>query len=149
MRVIIGSDHGGYDLKEELKKHIGSNGIELVDVGTSTDKSCDYPDFGAKVAKKVQGTDDVGILVCGTGLGMSMVANKFNGIRAALCHDEFTAKMAREHNNANVLCLGGRTTDIKEAKKIVDVFLGTDTSEEERHKRRVKGISDIEKNNFK
>ena len=147
--VIIGSDHGGFELKEELKKYLISKGVEVEDIGIHSNESCDYPDFAAKVAKNVQEKRDLGIIICGTGLGVSMTANKFKGIRAALCYDEYTARMAREHNNANVLCLGGRTTKLKGAKKIVDVFLSTNASEEERHKRRVDKISVIEKNNFK
>ena len=147
--VIIGSDHGGYSLKESLKVHLSKKGEKIVDLGTNEDSSCDYPDFAAKVAKKVQETGDEGILICGTGLGVCMTANKFKGIRAAVCYDEYTAKMAREHNNANILCLGGRTTKEEDAKKIADIFLSTDSSEEERHKRRVAKISEIEKNNFK
>ena len=144
MKIIIGSDHGGFGLKEKIKKHLSSKDIETEDVGTDSNESCDYPDFGAKVAKKVQ-EGGLGILVCGTGLGMSMTANKFKGIRAALCHDEYTAKMAREHNNANILCLGGRTTKEDEAKKIVDTFLSTEPSKEERHVKRVNKISELEK----
>ncbi|MCK5282980.1 MAG: ribose 5-phosphate isomerase B [Nanoarchaeota archaeon] len=143
MKVIIGSDHGGYGLKEKLKEYLASKGIDLEDMGTNSEESCDYPDYAAKAAKKVQETGNTGILVCGTGIGMSMAANKFKGIRAALCYDEYTARMAREHNDANILCLGERTTKDEDAKKIVDVFLATDSSKEERHKRRVNKISDI------
>lgn len=149
MRVIIGSDHGGYGLKEQLIDYLISRKIEIDDVGTYGNESCDYPDFAAKVAKRVQETNEFGIIICGTGLGVSMTANKFKGIRAALCNDEYTARMAREHNNANVLCLGGRTTKLDRAKKIIDVFLKTEPSEAERHKKRVEKISGIERNNFK
>jgi ribose 5-phosphate isomerase B len=149
MKVIIGSDHGGFKLKENIKKHLVSKGIEVEDVGTDKEESCDYPDYAAMVAKKVVETGNLGIIVCGTGLGVSMTANKFKSIRAALCHDTYTAKMAREHNNANVLCLGGRTTRTGKAKKIVDVFLNTEASSEDRHKRRVGKIVELEKNNFK
>lgn len=149
MRVIIGSDHGGYGLKGQLIDYLISRKIEIDDVGTYGNESCDYPDFAAKVAKRVQETNEFGIIICGTGLGVSMTANKFKGIRAALCNDEYTARMAREHNNANVLCLGGRTTKLDRAKKIIDVFLKTEPSEAERHKKRVEKISGIERNNFK
>ncbi|MBR9700071.1 ribose 5-phosphate isomerase B [Candidatus Woesearchaeota archaeon] len=149
MDIIIGCDHGAFKVKEELKRHLSDNGHAVEDVGTGSDLSVDYPEYAAKLAKRVQETGNTGILLCGTGIGMSMAANKFKGIRAALCHDVHTAKMAREHNNANVLCLGGRTTSLEDVKKIVDVFLTTETSQEERHHRRVDEISSIEKDNFK
>lgn len=147
--VIIGSDHGGYKLKEDLKGYLNSKNIEVEDVGTFNDESCDYPDFAADVAKKVLEKEEQGIIICGTGLGVCMTANKFKGIRAALCYDEYTAKMARGHNDANILCMGGRTTKLGNAKKIIDIFLATNANDEERHKRRIAKISDIEKNNFK
>ena len=149
MKVIIGSDHGGFDLKESIKEYLGSKGNEVDDLGTSSKESCDYPDFASKVALKVQETKGWGILVCGTGIGVSVVANKYKDIRAALCYDEYTAKMAREHNDANILCIGGRTTDFGIARKMVDIFLSTEHSKEDRHKRRVNSISEIERNNFK
>ncbi len=143
-KVYLGADHGGFGLKEKIKAHLKGK-AEVVDFGTDSEESCDYPDFGRKVAESVvKGKGSLGILVCGTGIGVSMAANKVRGARAALCHNEFTAKMAREHNDANVLCLGGRVLDEKEALKIVDVFLETDFSSDERHARRVEKIMEIE-----
>lgn len=139
MKIYIGADHGGFELKEEIKKQFK----DMEDMGTDSTDSCDYPKIAEKVARKVA-TEGLGILICGTGIGMCMAANKIKGIRAAICYDEYTAKMAREHNNANILCLGGRTTKLEKAKKIVDIFLNTQPSDEERHKRRVKEVMDLE-----
>lgn len=149
MKLIIGSDHGGFKLKEQLMKYLEDKEFDIDDIGSESEASCDYPDFAEKVAKKVRKTGNFGILICGTGIGMCITANKFKGIRAALCHDEYTAKMAREHNDANVLCMGGRTTPLENAKKIADIFLNTKKSSEERHINRVKKLSSIEKDNFK
>jgi ribose 5-phosphate isomerase B len=149
MKLIIGSDHAGFQLKEQIKKCLSKKGFQLEDVGTDSEESCDYPDFAAKVAKKVQKTKNLGIVICGTGIGACITANKFRGIRAALCKDEFAAKLAREHNDANILCLGGRTTNPEQAKKIVDAFLSAQPSKEPRHIARVNKISAIEKDNFK
>ena len=135
MKIIIGSDHGGYTLKEQVKDHLKNH--ELEDLGTSSEESCDYPDYAKKVAQKVAQTGAIGILICGTGIGMSIAANKIEGIRAALCYDEYTTRMAREHNDANILCMGARTTKEDDALKIVDIFISTKASSEERHKRRV------------
>lgn len=141
MKVYIGSDHGGFQLKEKIKGLLEEKGLEISDLGTQGTESCDYPDFAKAVAEKVASEPEAkGILICGTGIGMSMTANKAKGIRAALCHNEFTAQMAREHNNANVLCLGERVLDESTALKIVEVFLETGFSGEERHARRVKKI---------
>jgi ribose 5-phosphate isomerase B len=150
MKLIIGSDHGGFSLKEEMKKYISSkhSDIEIEDVGTKNEESCDYPDFAAKVAKKVAESNERGIIICGTGIGVCITANKIKGIRAALCYDEYTTKMAREHNDANILCIGGRTTELDIAKRIVEIFLTEKASEEERHKRRVNKIKQIEKENL-
>lgn len=142
-KIIIGSDHGGFKLKEKIKKYLGELGYEYEDIGTDSMQSCDYPDFAYKVAKKVAETNSKGILICGTGIGMSISANKVRGIRAALAFDEFTAKMSREHNNSNVLCLGERTTKEELAKKIVKVWLETPFSKEERHHRRVDKITKL------
>ena len=147
--VIIGSDHGGLELKEQIKEYFGSGDVKVDDVGTNSEDSCDYPDYAAKVAEKVLQSGDLGIIICGTGIGVSMAANKFKGIRAALCYDEYTARMAREHNDANILCLGGRTTTPEDAQKIIKVFLETKASDEDRHKRRVDKIRDLEMINFK
>ncbi len=138
MKILIGSDHGGYKLKEAIKKALDENEIEYEDYGTMTEESIDYPEIAKKVAQDVK--DNLGILVCGTGLGMSMAANKVKGIRAALCHDEYTAQMAREHNDANVLCLGGRVLSEEEGIVITKKFIETPFSGEERHQRRIDKI---------
>lgn len=144
-KIILGSDHGGFKLKQEVKDLLKELNYEFEDLGCNSEESCDYPEFGQKVAEKVAETDGKGILICGTGIGMSMTANKVKGIRAALAFDEFTAKMSREHNNSNILCLGERTTDEKMAKKIVRIWLETPFSDEERHGRRVDRIMAVEK----
>jgi len=145
MRVIIGSDHGGLALKNEIKDYVAELGHEVVDVGTNSNQSVDYPDFGKLVAEKVAaGEAEQGILVCGTGIGMSITANKVKGIRAALCTDCFMAEMARRHNDANVLVLGGRVLGGELAKKIVHEYLTTDF-EGGRHARRLEKIAGLEK----
>ena len=108
MKVIIGADHGGYDLKVAIKEFLKNKGVDVVDVGTESLVSCDYPDIAKKLVKEVLKDGSKGILVCGTGIGMSIAANKYDGIRAALCSDTFSARMTREHNDSNVLCLGER-----------------------------------------
>ncbi|MBS3058901.1 MAG: ribose 5-phosphate isomerase B [Candidatus Diapherotrites archaeon] len=144
MRIIVGADHAGFRLKEKIKEHLKRKGFEVVDEGTDSEKSCDYPDFAVKVAEKVaKSPKSIGIVVCGTGIGTAMAANKVKGIRAALATNEYMARMAREHNNANVLSLGARVSKEKEALEMVDSFLGTDFSLEERHRRRVKKIDAI------
>ena len=145
MKILIGSDHAGYKLKEELKRYLESSGYELEDYGTNSEQKVDYPKFGYVVANNVAKSGNKGILICGSGIGMSIVANKVKGVRAAACHDEYTAKVAREHNDANVLCLGARVLKEGEAKKIAKVFLETSFSKEERHKRRVDEIKNLEK----
>lgn len=125
-QIIIGSDHAAYPLKEKLKHWISQMGIEVEDVGTHSEASVDYADYGAKVAAAVAlGTCPRGILLCGTGLGMSMIANRFTGVRAALCNDLFAAIMSRRHNDANILVLGGRVTGDILAMEIVKVWLDT------------------------
>ncbi|MGI5989298.1 MAG: ribose 5-phosphate isomerase B [Lachnospiraceae bacterium] len=136
--LAIGSDHGGYLLKQEIMKHLKAEGKEFTDVGCYDEKSVDYPVYAKKVTEKIQdGSCELGILVCGTGIGMSMAANKEKGIRAAAVSDCYSAEKTREHNNANVLCLGGRTIGPDLACKIVDCFLSTPFSGEERHVRRI------------
>jgi ribose 5-phosphate isomerase B len=127
MRIAVGSDHAGYDLKAALAKHLADGGHEVVDLGTnSPDVSVDYPNFGEAVGQAVVGGRvDLGLCVCGTGIGISIAANKVPGIRAALVHDVTTAGLAREHNDANVVCFGGRTTGIIVATEALDTFLGT------------------------
>ena len=122
--IVIGSDHGGFELKNILVDYLKECGYEVTDVGTYTTDSVDYPDIADKLCSKItDGTCDKGILVCGTGIGMNMCANKHKGIRAAQCHDTFSAKMTRQHNNANVLTMGGRVVGSELAKEIVHEFL--------------------------
>jgi ribose 5-phosphate isomerase B len=140
MKVAVGSDHGGYLLKEDIKKYLSKRKVGFKDFGAYSEESVDYPDIGRKVAKAVASKKyKFGILVCGTGLGMSMVANRVKGIRAALCHNVYTAKMSRAHNDANILCLGGRVLKKAPALKIVDAFLRA-PFEGGRHLRRVRKI---------
>jgi ribose 5-phosphate isomerase B len=135
--LAIGSDHGGFALKREIIAYLEENKIEYKDFGAYTTESCDYPVYGEKAARAVaSGECGGGILVCGTGIGISIAANKVAGVRAALCGDCFSAEMTRRHNDANVLCLGGRVTGTGLAIKIVEIFLNT-TFEGGRHKRRV------------
>jgi ribose 5-phosphate isomerase B len=139
--IAIGSDHGGYILKEKIIEHLSARGIEYKDYGTFSGESCDYPVYAKKVASAVvTNSCDKGILVCGTGIGMCIVANKIPGIRAALCGDCFSAEAARLHNNANILTLGARVIGNGLALKIVDIFLDTPFSNEERHIRRISEI---------
>lgn len=139
--IAIGSDHGGFELKAAIMEHLDGRGVEYKDLGTYTPASCDYPDYAAKVARAVaSGECELGILICGTGIGVSISANKHRGIRAALCGDCFSAKAAREHNNANILALGARVTGPGLALMITDVFLDTPFSNEDRHIRRIAKI---------
>lgn len=144
MKIALGSDHGGYELKEYLKKHLDEKGIEYVDCGTDTTESVDYPEFGEKVAESIKNGDcDLGIVCCGTGIGISISANKVPGIRCALCSDCYSAKMSKEHNNANVLALGARVLGRDLAIEIVDTWLQSEF-QGGRHERRVNKITDIE-----
>ncbi|MBE5968872.1 MAG: ribose 5-phosphate isomerase B [Lachnospiraceae bacterium] len=141
--IGIGSDHGGFELKSEIIKHLEERGLEYKDYGCYENKSCDYPEFGKKVANAVvSGECEKGILICGTGIGISITANKIKGIRAALCTDCFMAEATRLHNDANVLCFGGRVVGPGLAIKIVDTFLDTPFSNEERHIRRISQIEE-------
>lgn len=143
MKLAIGADHAGYVLKEQIKEYLKSKDIDFKDVGTFKIESCDYPEFAYKVGQAVANCEaDLGILICGTGIGMSITANKIKGIRAALVHDEQTAKLSRQHNNANVLCMGGRILSEDLAKKIVDVWLNT-SFEGGRHEKRLKLITQL------
>jgi ribose 5-phosphate isomerase B len=144
MKIAIGSDHAGYELKEKIKEFLTKEKYEFEDFGTSSKDSVDYPDFAKRVSEAVLGGSDFGILICGSGLGMSMAANKFPGIRAAFCMNPELAKAGREHNNANVLTLGARFIDEDLAEKIVKAFLETKFTDEERHARRVKKIGELE-----
>ncbi|MCR5178475.1 MAG: ribose 5-phosphate isomerase B [Lachnospiraceae bacterium] len=145
MKIAIASDHGGYDLKEAIKAHLKARGDEVEDFGTDDKKSCDYPDFGAAAARAVaDGKCERGILVCTTGIGISIVANKIKGVRCALLSETTSARLTREHNDANVMALGGGFTGPLLACEIVDVFLDTPFSGEEKHVRRVNKIKEIE-----
>lgn len=144
MKIAIGSDHGGYELKGKLVKYMEDLGYEVVDHGTYSNDSVDYPDYGEKVAKSVvDGNEDLGVVICGTGIGISIAANKVKGARAALCGDAFSATMARQHNNANVIALGARVTGDELAKAILKAFLDS-SFEGGRHARRVEKIMAIE-----
>ena len=139
--IAIGSDHGGYALKKALMAHLDKRGLEYKDFGTYSEASCDYPVFAKAVAHAVaSGECECGILVCGTGIGVSITANKVPGIRAALCGDCFSAEVTREHNDANVLCMGARVVGEGLALKIANIFLDTPFSNDERHIRRISKI---------
>lgn len=141
--IALGCDHGGYELMQEVKAHLDKRGLEYKDYGCSGTESVDYPVYGKKVAQAIQrGECEKGILICGTGIGISITANKFKGIRAALCTDCFTAEATRLHNDANILAMGGRVVGPGLALKIVDTFLDTPFSNEERHIRRINMIED-------
>ena len=145
MRVALGSDHAGFPLKERIKEFLLSRGYEVIDFGTTSEESTHYPMFAKDVALAVQDSSaDRGILVCGTGIGMSITANKFKGVRAALCFNEYMARMSRKHNDANVLCLGDRVIGEELALSIVKAWLETEF-EGGRHAKRVELITEIEK----
>lgn len=141
--IAIGSDHGGFELKQEIMAHLDKRGLAYRDFGTYTKESCDYPVYGRAVAKAVaSGECERGIIICGTGIGISITANKIPGIRAALCTDCFCAEATRLHNDANILALGGRVVGPGLALKIVDTFLDTPFSGDERHVRRISMIEE-------
>ncbi|MBR4910679.1 MAG: ribose 5-phosphate isomerase B [Clostridia bacterium] len=145
MKIAIGCDHGGFEHKCAISEHLNNRGFEVIDCGIYEKVSVDYPDIAVKVAEKITDkTCELGILVCGTGIGMSMAANKVKGIRAAACSDHFSAKYTRLHNDANILCLGGRVIGIGTALELVDLFVDT-PFEGGRHINRVQKISNIEK----
>ncbi len=149
MRLAIGSDHAGFELKEVIRDALVSEGFDVEDLGTHYPTPSDYPDFARAVGEAVaSGRADFGVLVCGTGIGMSIAANKVRGVRAALCTSEWFAQMARRHNNANVICLPARAMEPSDATRIVRVFLSTpfdgDTPRGARHLRRVQKIAQIE-----
>lgn len=140
--IALGSDHAGYQYKEKLKELLTSMNLEYRDYGTFSPESTDYPDYAARVSKAIlKGEADRGILICGTGIGMSIAANKFKGIRAAVCESVASAKLAREHNDANILCLGERITPWERAIDIVKVYLTTPFDNGERHCRRVNKLN--------
>lgn len=145
MRIALGADHGGFELKSEIRTHLEGQGIEVIDFGINSKESVDYPRFGFLVGDAVTtGKADLGIVVCGTGLGISIAANKVPGIRAVVCTETYSARMSREHNNANILALGGRVTGVGLALDIVDIFLKTPFAGG-RHARRIELITSLEK----
>ncbi|MDU1832226.1 MAG: ribose 5-phosphate isomerase B [Finegoldia magna] len=147
MKIAIAADHGGFELKDSMVEYIKSLGNEVMDLGTNSADSVDYPDYAKKVCEEIQQENsDLGILICGTGIGMSLAANKFEGIRAACVSDVYSAKMSRNHNNANVLCIGARVIGDEVAKLIIKTFLENEF-EAGRHQRRVDKIMAFEKEN--
>ena len=148
MKIIIGSDHGGFILKGVVVKHLETLGYEVIDMGTNSNKSCDYPVIAVEVSKKVlESNDTLGILVCGTGLEMAISANKIKGIRASLCTDTYSARLTRQHNDSNILCLGERITGQGLAFDIVNEWLSA-SFEGGRHQRRVDMITKLESENI-
>ncbi len=144
--LALGSDQGGYELKGHIAKHLEEIGVEYKDYGVYSEASVDYPDCAKPVCEAIQnGSADKGILICGTGIGISITANKYKGIRAALCSDVYSAKMAKEHNNAQIICLGGRVTGRELAFMIVDTWLNTEFAGG-RHTRRIAKIHEAENN---
>ncbi|MFO1526692.1 MAG: ribose 5-phosphate isomerase B [Turneriella sp.] len=142
MKIAIAADHGGYELKEALKRRLAA--LNITDLGTNSNESVDYPDYGAALARRVAaGEFDRGILICGSGIGISIAANKVKGIRAALCHNAYTAEMARRHNDANVIAMGGRVVDEPTAVQMTEIFLATEF-EGGRHQRRVDKLSALD-----
>ena len=147
MKIVVGCDHGGLEHKNAIAEHLKSEGFEVEDFGIYENKSVDYPEIALKVANSIKnGENELGILVCGTGIGMSLAANKVNGIRAAACSEHFSAKYTRLHNNSNILCLGGRVIGIGTALELCDIFVNTEF-EGGRHQRRIDMITEIEKSN--
>lgn len=144
MKIAIGCDHGGLEHKNAIKQHLIERGFEVTDFGTNTTDSVDYPKIAFKVSESIVNKDcELGILVCGTGIGMSIAANKVKGIRAAACSEHFSAKYTRLHNNSNILCLGGRVIGVGTALELADIFVDTEF-EGGRHQRRIDLISEIE-----
>lgn len=150
MKIALGCDHGGLNIKNAVINYLKENNIQYEDFGCYTEESVDYPVYAYKAASQVANKNfDFGILCCGTGIGISMAANKIKGIRAAVVTDNFCAEMTRRHNNANVLCMGGRVISEEKAVELADIFINTPCDVEERHQKRVKMISDIENGTFK
>jgi ribose 5-phosphate isomerase B len=145
MKIVVAADHGGFELKNIIKKYLVEHNYEVLDLGTNTSNSVDYPDYGIKAGEEVmKGNAEKGIVVCGSGIGICIAANKVKGIRAALCHSIEYAKLSRQHNNANILSLGGRFLDEEEAIKIVETWLTTEF-EGDRHEKRINKITEYEK----
>jgi ribose 5-phosphate isomerase B len=149
MQIGLACDHGGFDLKEELKAYLKSMGHDPIDMGTFNEDSVDYPDYGVLIAEMISKGDlERGVLICGTGIGMSIVANKFRGVRAALANDLFSARFSREHTDANILVIGGRIVGRELAREIIRIWLDTPFAGG-RHQRRLEKIEALEKKNFK
>lgn len=145
MRIAIGADHAGFELKRDLAGHLAQQGHDIIDLGTHSTAPVDYPDTAEAVAGSVRnGQSDRGLLVCGSGAGVSVAASKFPGIRAAVCHDTYSARQAVEHDDLNVLCLGARVVGPALARELVDAFIGASFSNEERHLRRLAKLDAIE-----
>lgn len=145
MKIVIANDHAAVDMKNEIKKMLEEKGYEVINIGTDTNDSVDYPEYGAKAAKMVaSGKADTGIVLCGTGIGIGIAANKIPGIRCGLCKDVTDAKLTREHNDANMLSLGARTTGLETAKEIVMTFLNTPFSQGKNHIRRIEKLAQLE-----
>ena len=151
MKLAIGADHAGFDLKAQIVPWLESSGHQVVDLGAhDLDPADDYPDFAAAVARSVTGgQSERGVMICGSGVGASIAANKAAGIRAALCHDTYTARQGVEHNDMNVLCLGGRVIGIETAKEVITAFLGAEFVPEDRFQRRMEKVSEIESDRLK
>ena len=142
MKIAIASDHGGFELKEEIQKYFISLGKNIIDLGTYSADSCDYPDIAHKMVEYIlQEQADLGILICGTGVGISIAANRFKGIRAAILYDDFTAEMAKKHNNANIMVFGGRTMKAEDVIRRINIFLNTEF-ECGRHSKRIEKIEE-------
>ena len=148
MKIVLGCDHAGYNIKNAVKEHIEQMGHEVTDVGTYSKDSCHYPVFASAACQKItSGECELGVLICGTGIGMSIAANKHKGIRAACCSDTFSARLTREHNDANMLCIGERVVGIGLALELVDAFLNAEYSNGGNHVTRVAMLADIENKN--
>ncbi len=144
VKIAVGSDHGGFELKQALADHLRNAGHEVTDLGTNSSDSVDYPDFGVKVGEAVaNGTADAGVAVCGSGIGIAMAANKVSGVRAANIYDVTSARLSREHNNANVACFGERLVGAQTAQDALDVWLATDFEAGGRHERRVAQLNNL------
>ena len=144
MKIVMGNDHSAVEMKKEIKAYVEGKGFQVIDFGTDSTESCDYPIYGEKVGRAVvSGEADLGILICGTGVGISLAANKVKGVRACVCSEPFSAKLSRQHNNTNILAFGARVVGVELAKMIVDEWLGA-KFEGGRHQRRVDQIMEIE-----
>lgn len=149
MKIVIGCDHAGYRIKGAVKEHLAKKGFEVIDVGTNSTDSCHYPVFAHAACEKIiEGECKLGILICGTGIGMSIAANKHDGIRAACCSDTFSARLTREHNDANMLCFGERVVGEGLAIELVDAFVDAEYLNNGNHVTRVAMLADIEKGTF-